>query len=509
MRRRGRRSSTRCSRRTRRCQPIIELQEELHEGARQAEAHGRRAAEVDDERSRRRVEGVGRCRSSSRRSRRSRRSTSATTRSTRARPRGRRRRARRRAFPEREKDSRDGVRGAQVRRRPRDDPQREASASTAAASTDVRPITCEVGVLPRTHGSALFTRGETQALVVDHARHVVRRAEDRRADRRALEALHAALQLPAVRVGEAKSCAAPAGARSATARSPSARSSPVLPDEDEVPVHDPHRLRGPRVERLVLDGHGLRRHAVADGRRRADQGARSPASPWASSRKATRFASSPTSSATRTTSATWTSRSPARRRASPPSRWTSRSAASRARSCAQALEQARDGRLHILGKMSKAISAARAPRLSAVRAAHHDASRSSADQIRDVIGPGGKIIRAHRRGDRRARSTSRTTARSASPRPTARRCKKAHRDHPAPHRRGRGRQDLQGHGPQDHGLRRLRRDPARHRRPRAHLELADERVGSVTDVSRKATRSRSRSSRSTAAARSASRAARR
>lgn len=31
---------------------------------------------------------------------------------------------------------------------------------------DVRPISCEVKVLPRTHGSAIFTRGETQALVV-------------------------------------------------------------------------------------------------------------------------------------------------------------------------------------------------------------------------------------------------------------------------------------------------------------------------------------------------------
>jgi len=30
---------------------------------------------------------------------------------------------------------------------------------------DIRDITCEVGFLPRTHGSALFTRGETQALV--------------------------------------------------------------------------------------------------------------------------------------------------------------------------------------------------------------------------------------------------------------------------------------------------------------------------------------------------------
>lgn len=31
---------------------------------------------------------------------------------------------------------------------------------------EIRPITCAVGILPRTHGSALFTRGETQALVV-------------------------------------------------------------------------------------------------------------------------------------------------------------------------------------------------------------------------------------------------------------------------------------------------------------------------------------------------------
>jgi polyribonucleotide nucleotidyltransferase len=31
---------------------------------------------------------------------------------------------------------------------------------------EIRPISCEVGILPRTHGSALFTRGETQVLAV-------------------------------------------------------------------------------------------------------------------------------------------------------------------------------------------------------------------------------------------------------------------------------------------------------------------------------------------------------
>ncbi|MDR1965958.1 MAG: polyribonucleotide nucleotidyltransferase [Synergistaceae bacterium] len=34
------------------------------------------------------------------------------------------------------------------------------------AMDEIRPITCEVGILPRTHGSALFTRGETQSLAV-------------------------------------------------------------------------------------------------------------------------------------------------------------------------------------------------------------------------------------------------------------------------------------------------------------------------------------------------------
>src|SRR5205814_3322818 len=33
------------------------------------------------------------------------------------------------------------------------------------APSEIRPISIEIGILPRAHGSALFTRGETQALV--------------------------------------------------------------------------------------------------------------------------------------------------------------------------------------------------------------------------------------------------------------------------------------------------------------------------------------------------------
>jgi len=32
--------------------------------------------------------------------------------------------------------------------------------------TEIRPLSCEVGLLPRTHGSAMFTRGQTQVLTV-------------------------------------------------------------------------------------------------------------------------------------------------------------------------------------------------------------------------------------------------------------------------------------------------------------------------------------------------------
>ena len=33
-------------------------------------------------------------------------------------------------------------------------------------TTEIRPIWCETGFLPRTHGSGLFTRGQTQVLTV-------------------------------------------------------------------------------------------------------------------------------------------------------------------------------------------------------------------------------------------------------------------------------------------------------------------------------------------------------
>jgi polyribonucleotide nucleotidyltransferase len=47
----------------------------------------------------------------------------------------------------------------------RDEMLKDRHRPDGRAFDEIRPITCEVSVLPRTHGSAIFTRGETQALV--------------------------------------------------------------------------------------------------------------------------------------------------------------------------------------------------------------------------------------------------------------------------------------------------------------------------------------------------------
>ena len=139
---------------------------------------------------------------------------------------------------------------------------------------DVREVTCEVGVAPRTHGSALFTRGQTQImslLTLGTAK------EGQRIDDLSLETdrrLHAPLQLPAVLGRRDRVHAGPEAPRHRPRRARTAGTRADDPVARGLPVHDPHRLRDARVERVVVDGLGLRLDARADGRRRADQGAR-------------------------------------------------------------------------------------------------------------------------------------------------------------------------------------------------------------------------------------------
>jgi polyribonucleotide nucleotidyltransferase len=68
-------------------------------------------------------------------------------------------------FPESEADISDSLHQLE-----RDEVRRMISETgkrvDGRGTRDLRPVSCEVGILPRTHGSALFTRGQTQSLAV-------------------------------------------------------------------------------------------------------------------------------------------------------------------------------------------------------------------------------------------------------------------------------------------------------------------------------------------------------
>ena len=133
---------------------------------------------------------------------------------------------------------------------------------------------------------------------------------------------------------------------------------------------------------------------------------------------------------------------------------------------AKALEQARAGRMHILGEMAKTIGATRgnmsdyAPRIITIKI--------PVDKIRDVIGPGGKMIRSiierTRREDRRR--GQRHGERGVGRRRVG---GQGHRHHPGADGHARAEQDLQGQGAAHHRFRRVRRDHGGHRRPAARV----------------------------------------
>ena len=209
---------------------------------------------------------------------------------------------------------------------------RASRASTAATCKTVRQITVETGVLPRTHGSALFTRGETQALVTTtlgtgrDAQIIDALAGERK------EPFMLHYNFPPFSVGETGMMGSPK--RREIGHGNLARRGVARRDADmtNVPVRHPRRLRDPRVERLELDGLGVRHQPRADGRGRADQGAggRRRDGPGARRRQVPGAHRHPRRRG-----------SPRRHglqgrrhapRASPRCRWTSRSTASRARS---------------------------------------------------------------------------------------------------------------------------------------------------------------------------------
>ena len=175
----------------------------------------------------------------------------------------------------------------------------------------VRPIQAEVGILPRLHGSALFTRGETQAIVVATL--------GTGQDEQIIDALEGEYRehfmlhynFPPYSVGEASFLRSPGRREIGHGKLAWRAVRAMMPSKEDFPLHGPRGLRDHRVQRLVLDGDGMRRFAGDDGRGRADQGAGRRHRHGADQGGRPLRRPFPTFSATRIISATWTSRSPA------------------------------------------------------------------------------------------------------------------------------------------------------------------------------------------------------
>ena len=135
----------------------------------------------------------------------------------------------------------------------------------------VRPIVAEVGVLPRTHGSALFTRGETQALVVA----TLGTAEDEQF----IDALQGTYKetfllhynFPPFSVGETGRMGAPGRREIGHGKLAWRAIHPMLPTPAEFPYTIRVVSEITEFERLLVDGVRLRILARADGCGRAAQ----------------------------------------------------------------------------------------------------------------------------------------------------------------------------------------------------------------------------------------------
>ena len=111
----------------------------------------------------------------------------------------------------------------------------------------VRPIVCEAGFLPRTHGSALFTRGETQAIVVT----TLGTGEDEQwidaLQGTYKEAFMLHYNFPPFSVGETGRIGAPGPPRDRPRQTRLAGDPADAAVEGGVPLHHPRRLRDHRV----------------------------------------------------------------------------------------------------------------------------------------------------------------------------------------------------------------------------------------------------------------------
>ena len=257
---------------------------------------------------------------------------------------------------------------------------------------EIRPITCEVGVLPRTHGSALFTRGETQGLVTvtlgtSEDKQIIDTVQE--PDHKKRFMLH--YNFPPFSVGEVKFLRGP-GRREIGHGALAERAVRVmLPTEDDWPYTI-------RIVSDILESNGSSSMASICGGTLAllDAGVplRAPVAGVAMGlvKEGERWAVLSDIAGEEDHYGDMDFKVAGTRAGITALQMDIKIGGITPEIMAQALEQARVGRLHILDKMAEALATHRAnisayaPRILTIRV--------PVDKIRDIIGPGGKMIRS-------------------------------------------------------------------------------------------------------------------
>jgi polyribonucleotide nucleotidyltransferase len=257
---------------------------------------------------------------------------------------------------------------------------------------EIRSITCDVGILPRTHGSAVFTRGETQALVTvtlgtSEDSQIIDTVQE--PDHKKRFMLH--YNFPPFSVGEVKFLRGP-GRREIGHGALAERSlRGMLPEEEAFPYTV-------RIVSDILESNGSSSMATICGGTLAlmDAGVplKRPVAGVAMGlvKEGDRWAVLSDIAGEEDHYGDMDFKVAGTREGITALQMDIKISGITPEIMAQALEQARAGRLFILDRMAEAISAPRpdisayAPRILTVRV--------PVDKIRDIIGPGGKMIRS-------------------------------------------------------------------------------------------------------------------
>jgi polyribonucleotide nucleotidyltransferase len=257
---------------------------------------------------------------------------------------------------------------------------------------EIRPISCEVGVLPRTHGSALFTRGETQALVTatlgtSEDSQIIDTVQEAEYRKRFL--LH--YNFPPFSVGEVKFLRGPGRREIGHGVLAERALRNMLPDEEQFPYTT-------RIVSDILESNGSSSMATVCGGSLAlmDAGVpiKSPVAGVAMGlvMEGDRWKVLTDIAGEEDHYGDMDFKVAGSREGITALQMDIKIGGVTSEILGQALEQARQGRLFILDRMQEALAAPRpeiseyAPRILTIRV--------PVDKIRDIIGPGGKMIRS-------------------------------------------------------------------------------------------------------------------